>query len=971
VNGELQSNGQIVAAGIDASVIGEGRCDQEPICFPSAIQPHGILLAVRGTDLTVVYASANVREFLHLPGGGILGRPLPDLHSEELLAAIIGVCSDPRPGSARRLTIPLLGIRYPRFYVTVHRIGDLACIELEPSLDGPRWDKLSMKIEAIMENLRLADTPRELCAVAAMELRKLSGYDRVMIYEFHGDGHGEVIAEDKISEFESLLHLHFPAGDIPLQARSLYLQQRTRSVADADYRPVSILGDPKLTNGQLMDMTHCALRSVSPSHIQYMKNMGVAASFTISLIHEQKLWGLVLCHHRSVRLMSPEVRSLCDLLGQMISVLIGVTQNKEQLGEQQANELRLDTLAKLMPPGTLVADVLEENENELLGAGAASGAVVRIQGQVRLLGATPSMEESTALIDALGGLLEDGMVAYSTLQHTLPDFAHLAPIASGGLMIAVGESLDDCVLWLRPELIRTIHWGGNPDEAKTINPQTGRSCPRSSFAAWRDTQRGHGYPWRKVDLSMARAFERMLTVTLLRHAKLKAQLSNIDSLTKLPNRRVLLDRLSRLQKDPLAPRSGLIFLDIDRFKIVNDTLGHAAGDDLLIQVARRLTDSAGTTHLVARMGGDEFVVFCEDTSMFEAELVARSIVECFHAPFTLNGKPFRCATSVGVAPMGGGLVGSIADILHSADSAMYAAKRLGGNRFVIFEKPLREELMRQVQLEQDLFLAVEREEMKVYFQPQISIDGQRLIGFEALLRWSHPAHGNISPAEFIPMAERSGHIESIGIWVVRKSLKLIARWRRRYLRDLFVAVNVSGIQLAADDFAKQVADALEETNMPPDALHLEVTESLLIQRSAEAQLCAIQALGVKIAIDDFGTGYSSLAYLQRLSVSELKLDSTFLADVGRDERKTTLFGSIVRMAHTLKLAVVAEGVEDSRQLECIRDCACDAAQGYLFSKAISAESVEEMLVHGWEASSFSIRDVAQRPISAESNADAR
>jgi len=951
MNGNRETNDRI-ASSLDGAGIDSAECDQEPICFPSAIQPHGILLAVRGDDLTVVYASANVREFLAMPAGGILGRPLPDLRSEELLSAIVGVRDDPRAGSARRLTIPLLGIRQMRFYVTVHRIADLVCIDLEPSIEGPRWDKLSMKIESIMDSLRLADTPRELCAVAAIELRKLVGYDRVTIYEFHGDGHGEVIAEDKAGEMESLLHLHFPATDIPAQARSLYLKQRTRSVADVNYQPVAVLGDPALTGGQPLDMTHSTLRSVSPAHLQYMKNMGVAASFTISLIHEQKLWGLVLFHHLSSRLMPPEVRSLCDLLGQMMSVLIGVTQKNEQLVEQLANERRLAALAKLMPAGALVADVLKENQDELLAAAGASGAIVRIQGQVRLLGAAPSMRESIALIDALGGLVDDGMVAYNVLQHVLPGFAHLAPVASGGLMIAVGERLDDCVLWLRPELVRAIHWGGNPDEAKTINPLTGQASPRSSFAAWSDTQRGHSYPWRKVDLSMAREFERMLTVTLLRHANLKAQLSNIDSLTRLPNRRVLLERLSRLQKEPAAASSGLIFLDIDRFKIVNDTLGHAAGDDLLIQVAARLQACAGDDYFAARMGGDEFVVFCENATTNAAETVAKRIVESFQIPFLLNGKPFRCSTSVGVAPMGGGLVGSVADILHSADSAMYAAKRLGGNRCVVFEKPLREELLRQVQLEQDLFLAVERQEMNVYFQPQISVDGHKLIGFEALLRWIHPTYGSISPAEFIPMAERSGHIESIGIWVLRESLQWIARWRRQYMQELFVAVNVSGIQLAAQDFSHRVREALQEKNMPVDALHLEVTESLLIQPSAESQLCAIQALGVKIAIDDFGTGYSSLAYLQRLSVSELKLDSTFLADVGKDERKTTLFGSIVHMAHTLHLAVVAEGVEETGQLQCIRECFCDSAQGYLFSKAISAESVEAMLLRGWEASSF-------------------
>jgi diguanylate cyclase (GGDEF)-like protein len=954
------------SAGLDTSA-----CGQDAIEIPWAIQPHGILLAVRSSDLRVVYASSNVREFLHLPAGGILGRPLPHLSNKELLGAIASVAVEERAGSSRRLTIPLLGIRHARFYVVVHRVGDLVCLEIEPSVEGPGWDQLSMRIETVMESLRVAETTQDLCVAAAKEIRKLSGYDRVMIYRFHSDDHGAVIAEDKVNDIRSLLDLHFPASDIPSQARSLYLLQRTRLVADAECQPVSILGDAGLSQGRPLDMTYCNLRSVSPSHIQYMKNMGVAASFSISLIHRQKLWGLVLCHHRSVRMMPPEIRSLCDLLGQMISVLIGVTQKNEQVEEQLANERRLDILGKLMPPGTVMAEVLEENTAELLGAAGASGAVIRLQGHTRLAGSTPPLEDSVALMDALCGSLEDGLVSYSALHTILPGFAHLGPLASGGLMVAVGDSIDDCVLWLRPEMIRTIDWGGNPGTATTPIENAGRNSPRESFAAWRETQRGHSRPWTEIDLAMVRDFERMLTVTLLRHADLEAQLSNVDSLTKLPNRRMLLDRLANLRKEPTPNQGGLIFMDIDRFKIVNDTLGHAAGDDLLIQVARRLSACAGESHLAARMGGDEFVVLCEETPIADAEIVARRIVESFQHPFLLNGKPFRCATSVGLAPMGGGLAGSIADILHSADSAMYAAKRLGGNRVVVFEKPLREELMRQIQLEQDLFLAIEREEMTAHFQPQISILDNSLIGFEALLRWVHPIYGNISPAEFIPMAERSGHIGTIGLWVLKESLRLIERWRRRYSHNLFVAVNVSGIQLAASDFADRVKEALDTTRVPAAALHLEVTESMLIQPSAEAQFSALQALGVKIAIDDFGTGYSSLAYLQRLSISELKLDSTFLADVGKNERKTTLFGSIVRMAHTLKLGVIAEGVEDTGQLQCIRECACDAAQGYLFSKAIPADRVEAMLLSGWEASAFPSGIGAFPSISEASSAGAR
>jgi EAL domain-containing protein (putative c-di-GMP-specific phosphodiesterase class I) len=238
--------------------------------------------------------------------------------------------------------------------------------------------------------------------------------------------------------------------------------------------------------------------------------------------------------------------------------------------------------------------------------------------------------------------------------------------------------------------------------------------------------------------------------------------------------------------------------------------------------------------------------------------------------------------------------------------------------------------------------------MAVHFQAQIAVGDHRLIGFEALLRWKHPVHGNISPSEFIPMAEYTGHIQAIGAWVLRDSLRQISLWRSQSNARLFVAVNVSIQQMTNEDFAELVRDALHEAGLPSAALHLEVTESMLLQGSTEAQLEAIQAIGVRIAIDDFGTGYSSLSYLPRLAVSEVKLDRTFIEGVGIDDRKTALFGAIIGMAHTLNLQVVAEGIEDATQLECVREHLCDSAQGYLLSRPLAAENVERLLLEDWK-----------------------
>jgi diguanylate cyclase (GGDEF)-like protein len=930
----------------------EGRvdltnCDREPIHVPSAIQPHGMLVAARDSDRKIAYVSANSQAFLGLEPAALLGRELADVLGAEAVAAIESAKYDLAGIAAARLEITFPPGNGPSYHAHLHRFDGMLLLELEPSSSERRWSVLAKMTEEVIDRLKRAQTLAELCASSAVAIRKLIGYDHVMIYKFHEDGHGEVIAEDRGPASPTFLHFHFPASDIPAQARALHLLQRTRMVPDVHYRPVPLLGDPELAQGRPLDMTYSRLRSVSPMHIQYLKNMGVAASFAISIIHDQKLWGTIICHHQTPRLMPVELRSLCDLLGQVVSMLTKVTESNDRYAEHLAYRGKLDLFGTLMPPTLLLAESLAENSEVLLRPVGATGALLRIQGRTQLVGATPDLEDALAVMGALRERLVNGIFATDDLGEAMPEFSGLAATASGVLMISVGDSPNEGVLWFREEVVKTTLWGGNPAEAKVAAGEATIS-PRLSFSAWGETQFGRSAPWKEGELALALDFQRILTNSLhLRHADERAHLSYLDILTNLPNRRALLDRLGTLGDRLWAGESCLIFIDIDRFKMVNDTLGHQAGDELLIQVAQRLTKSVGAEHLVARLGGDEFVVFCENLKVEDARLVAARIVETFQTPFVLKDRPFRCATSIGLAAANGGGMESIADILHAADSAMYAAKQLGGNQFVVFENPLHEQLMRQVQLEQDLFQAIERGEMSAHFQPQVSVDDHRLIGFEALLRWRHPVYGNVPPSEFIPMAEYSGHIQQIGAWVLRHSLRQIGIWHKRFNPDLFVAVNVSMQQMASSDFVSVVREALRESGLPPHTLLLEVTESMLMQSSTEEQLEAIQALGVGIAIDDFGTGYSSLSYLPRLAVSTVKLDRTFLDGVGVDRRKTALFGAIVGMAHTLNIEVVAEGIEEAAQLECLREHSCDSAQGYLLSKPIPAERVEQLLVNEW------------------------
>jgi diguanylate cyclase (GGDEF)-like protein len=418
----------------------------------------------------------------------------------------------------------------------------------------------------------------------------------------------------------------------------------------------------------------------------------------------------------------------------------------------------------------------------------------------------------------------------------------------------------------------------------------------------------------------------MLTRALLRHTEAALfRLSNTDPLTGLANRNVLAQRIAQWRSaQPFRP-AALLFFDLDRFKTVNDSLGHYAGDDLLRATAQRLANLVRGRHLLVRYGGDEFVIFYETVSPDGAMALAQQVLKLFDEPFTVADRPYRAATSIGIA-FGGD---PQAELLREADAAMYAAKRQGGNRAALFEPALLDRARHRLQAEQDLLLALERGEFSVHYQPIITLSTGRLRAFEALARWRHPERGFISPAEFIPLAEETGQIGAIGDFVMRQAIGQIAK-----LPDpsLNIGINVAAQQLLTGGFAARLRAALEEHGVAPQRLVVEVTEGTLMAEAGVRELEQVRAIGCRIAIDDFGTGYSSLAYLRRLPVDVIKIDRSFVAPLGEEKDALGFLTAMVQLAHTLRLGVVAEGVETEVQRAMLAEISCEAAQGYFFGR---------------------------------------
>jgi diguanylate cyclase (GGDEF)-like protein/PAS domain S-box-containing protein len=420
-----------------------------------------------------------------------------------------------------------------------------------------------------------------------------------------------------------------------------------------------------------------------------------------------------------------------------------------------------------------------------------------------------------------------------------------------------------------------------------------------------------------------------------------------DALTGLPNRALLLDRLT-LAMARLRRRSdalfAILFIDLDRFKVVNDSLGHLLGDQLLILAARRLETCLRPGDTVARFGGDEFIVLLEElTSQEEAEQLALRVENELAAPMLLDGQQVFATASVGVALARPGY-SRPEEVLRDADTAMYRAKEAGRARHVIFDESMHQRMVEHFHIQHSLQPALERREFFLAYQPVVNLASGKLVGVEALIRWMHPSRGVVPPMEFVPVAEETGIILGIGEWALREACAQARTWQSALLPELTVSVNLSARQFLQPDLVARVRGALAEAHLDPSRLHLEITESVIMVNSAQAaaMMRQLKAAGVGVHLDDFGTGYSSLAYLSHFQVDALKIDKSFVSRIGQGDG-TRIVRAIVNLARDLGIPVVAEGTESSAQVKELLELHCDYAQGFYFSPPLRAQEFEEMV----------------------------
>ncbi|HWM34795.1 MAG TPA: diguanylate cyclase [Pseudolysinimonas sp.] len=631
-----------------AGMLGPGElrrleeCAREPIHTPGRIQSHGMLLGVATGSGRISVASENA--------GAWLGRDVAELRSPGIRFAL---------ESATHVDPVAVELEGDEFDAIVHRGDELTLIELEPRIASLEYARTS--VVAALQRIAAVDDPDELRTLAAEQIRAITGFDRVMVYRFHDDEHGEIVAESRAADMEPYLGLHFPASDIPPQARRLYVTKLSRAIVSTSDPGSPLLALDETVTASL-DLGAAELRAVSPYHLQFMRNMGQESTVSLSMVRDGRLHGMITCAHRTVRRLPVLLRRALEVYATHLSLQLSSAESIGRLTRAlHVRDRRSALLAPLFASEDVMSALLD-GPATVLDLVEADGVIVRIGDEVRVAGEVPATDPAI-IMDAVAADPE----TTDSLVRDRPDLAPLLPGFAG--LVAVPLAAHGALVFLRLETTRVVDWLGDQSTANRPDDLS----PRVSFSAWRESVDGVSRPWGPAAAEIEDLGRELADALDRRAESALAALALRDPLTGLRNRRYLVERLAKP-----GPARELVFVDLDLFKEVNDTHGHDAGDAVLIEVARRLVSSARDGDAVVRLGGDEFVVLCTGLDHERAVGVAERIVAAIARPIAVPGAEITITASCGVVEVDAAASG--AQLLERADAAMYRAKRAGRNR---------------------------------------------------------------------------------------------------------------------------------------------------------------------------------------------------------------------------------------------------------------------------------------------------
>lgn len=850
-------------------------------------------------------------------------------------------------------------------------------------------------LNRITNRIRNSLELQEILTTTTREIRSFLASDRVKVYRFEADASGEVIAESINGDnLPSLLGLRFPASDIPHSAREMFVKARQRVIVDVElkHQTINRLDCPE--TGKALTVEDIRYCPVDPCHAEYLKAMGTRSSLTVPILHQNQLWGLLVCHHSQPKRFSDRELKIVQLLVDQLSIAIAQSFLLSQARQQARDEAVINQITSLLHSPLELNEirkaVLEQTVKHLHGSGGRLYIAAEFGNRPALLytcGQQPpeiDLELSPFWQQIMGFANQDDRAKsadrssqlaifqnlysqhYTSLDTNIPSLIvprlyaisdisqepQLKSVSANFFAASIraflavplqyGQQCIGCLTVFRSPIETEILWAG----CCTSDARNDR--PRKSFAAWKEIKIGAAKNWSSEEQKLAKALGTHLYMAAMQRrveAMIRHQASH-DQLTGLPNRLLFNEKLSLAlaTAHQNAEMLAVIFLDLDRFKNVNDTLGHPVGDLLLQAVSQRLTNCLRAGDSIARWGGDEFTVLLYNlNSREEATKICQLIIQSLSSPFDFDGLELYTKASLGIAlaPYDGE---DAETLLKNADAAMYKAKQKGRNNYQFYTRAIGSKVSEDLNLENHLYKALKKSEFVLHYQPQINLNTGKIVGMEALIRWQHPERGLISPDRFIPLAEETGFICEIDEWVMRTACLQNRAWQLLGLPPMRVAVNLSARQFLQANTVKTIAAILSETELNPEYLEIEITESIAMTdvNFTVSVLQQLQQLGIQISLDDFGTGYSSLWSLKNFPLNNLKIDKSFVADLVNGSSGATIVKVAIALGQGLNLQVIAEGVETAEQLAFLQSLQCDMGQGYFFSKPIPAAAVTQL-----------------------------
>ncbi|MDX2104243.1 MAG: EAL domain-containing protein [Alphaproteobacteria bacterium] len=796
-----------------------------------------------------------------------------------------------------------------------------------------------------------ADGPSFL-AQAVGVLRRGLGFDRVFAVQMVDRGAGQVLAVDQAADWpDSIAGLRFPASDMPIARHAP--PYRLRHLSDALAAPLPLDSLVPLARQGLDGVQG---RSTGPRQRRLLAALGVRGCFVQPLVVEDSVWGFLIGHHRTARPLSLAAEQMLDMVRHVTETHLRLwTMRCQHPQDVRLESLHRRFLESLASSDDLFAKVTSAGTLLPLFDDVAGVALV-IFGMVITDGLVPHQPSLQRMIDHLLNIGIDGVWATDRLSDAVPDYGVDQPVA-GALAIAIGEAHQTLIVWFRAPRTQVIPWAGNPNDRHRLNADG----DPIRFDGWLEHRTDQAFAWTRHEVYLAdRLRHAMSDLVFTQHNRLvtlqsrltlaRRQLdhqANHDPLTGLPTRSLLEDRLGLAisSAEGSGARVAVMVLDLDRFKLINDTLGHDLGDRLLMQVARDIEPCLRRTDTLARLSGDEFLLVLPGIDGPSAvERIAQKLMAAISTPREIDNHDVSLSCSIGitVCPDDGQ---TISALLRQADVAMSAAKDAGRGTYRFFSQSMRMEIERRHRFASALRRAIDEDQLALFYQPQFDLVTTDLVGLEALIRWQSPDLGPVSPSVFIPLAEELGLINRIGAWVIEEACRQQRAWIDQGLETVPVAVNVSGVQFGQDHFAQCVLGALAHHGVPPELLVLEITEGVLVQGAEKVvnTLKQLRSGGILIALDDFGTGYSSLSYLKRFPIDKLKIDQSFVRDLTTDSNDEAIARAIVALGHSLGLRVIAEGIENAGHADHLIECGCHEGQGYWFARPADATDTAHIL----------------------------